>query len=136
MALEPEGICSEYRYLNAMPVPSSSSMVAHNSFLITAIRTQTNALAIFIVLQCLDVLTTLVFLSKGMAEGNPLMGLALSSAHAPWLGLVVSKLIAVLIGRYCYRNGRFTLLRRANAGYALVVGWNLVGITAALLAAR
>jgi hypothetical protein len=110
--------------------------VTDNSFLITAIRTQTNTLAIFIALQCLDVLTTLIFLSKGMAEGNPLMGFALSSAHAPWLGLVASKMIAVMIGHYCYRNGRFRLLRRANAGYSLVVGWNLIGITAALLAAH
>jgi len=100
------------------------------------IRTQTNTLAIFIVLQCLDVLTTLVFLSKGLAEGNPLMSLALSSTHSPWLGLAVSKLIAVLIGQYCFRSGRFRLLRRASIGYSVVVGWNLVGITAAMAAHR
>jgi hypothetical protein len=77
----------------------------------------------------------LVFLSKGITEGNPLIGLALSpSARAPWLGLVVSKLIAVLIGQYCYRTGRFRLLRRANVAYSLVIGWNLVGIVAAMLA--
>jgi hypothetical protein len=64
------------------------------------------------------------------------MSLALSSAHAPWLGLAVSKLIAVLIGQYCYRSERFQLLRLANAGYSLIVGWNLVGITAALFAAH
>jgi hypothetical protein len=110
--------------------------VADNGVLITEIRTQTNALAIFIVLQCLDVLTTLIFLSKGMAEGNPLMGLALSTSHAPWLGLTVSKMIAVIIGQYCYRSGRLRLLRRANAGYSVVVGWNLVGIIAALSATR
>jgi hypothetical protein len=91
-------------------------------------------MAIFFVLQCLDVITTLIFLSKGIAEGNPLIGLALSSARVPWLGLVVSKLIAVLIGHYCYRTGRFTLLRRVNTAYSLVVGWNLVGIVAAVFA--
>ena len=99
-----------------------------------AIRTQTNALLIFILLQCLDVLTTLVFLRHGMAEGNPLVSWALSNARAPWVGLVVSKLIAALIGQYCYRSGRFNLLRRANAGYSLVVGWNLVAIAAAVVA--
>ena len=81
-----------------------------------AIRTHINPLLFFIVLQCLDVLTTLIFLSQGMAEGNPLVSWALSSAHAPWVGLVISKLLAALIGQYCYRSGRFTLLRWANAG--------------------
>jgi hypothetical protein len=113
---------------------SSTQQAAYNTILTPAVRTSTKALTIFIVLQCLDVLTTLIFLSKGMAEGNPLMGLALSSARAPWLGLGLAKLIAVLIGQHCYRSGRFSLLRRANAGYSLVVGWNLIGITAALLA--
>lgn len=57
---------------------------------------------------------------------------ALSHASAPWVGLVVSKLMAALIGQYCYRKGRITLLRRANAGYSLVVGWNLVAIAPVL----
>ncbi|MGA3236118.1 MAG: DUF5658 family protein [Bryobacteraceae bacterium] len=89
------------------------------------------ALQFFIALQCLDVFTTLVFLNRGVPEGNPLMSWALSHARAPWLGLVATKLMAAFIGQYCYRSGRMTLLRRANAGYSLVVGWNLVAIGAA-----
>jgi hypothetical protein len=89
------------------------------------------ALPFFILLQCLDVITTLVFLSKGVKEGNPLVSWALSNARAPWAGLVVTKLIAAFIGQYCYRSGRMTLLRRANAGYSLVVGWNLLSIAVA-----
>jgi hypothetical protein len=69
-----------------------------------------------------------------MDEGNPLVHWALSSAHAPWIGLVLTKLIAALIGQYCYRTGRMTLLRRANAGYSLVVGWNVFAIVVALFA--
>ena len=69
-----------------------------------------------------------------MAEGNPLMHWALAATAAPWAGLVVTKTIAALIGHYCYRSGRMTLLRRANAGYSLVVVWNLIGISAAMLA--
>jgi hypothetical protein len=102
--------------------------------LATEIRTQTNVLAFFIVLQCLDALTTLAFLSKGVPEGNPLVSWALTRTHAPWAGLLATKLIATFIGQYCYRSGRMTLLRKANAGYSLVVGWNLVGIGAAALA--
>jgi len=99
-----------------------------------AIHTPTNALPIFVILQCMDVLTTLTFLRSGVAEGNPLMHLAIAYAHTPWVGLVITKSIAVLIGGYCYRSRRMTLLRRANAGYSLVVGWNLVAIAAAAVA--
>ncbi len=69
-----------------------------------------------------------------MDEGNPLVHWAPINAHAPWVGLVITKLIAAFIGQYCYRSGRMTLLRRANAGYSLVVGWNLFAIGVALLA--
>jgi len=87
-----------------------------------------------VVLQCLDVLTTLVFLRKGVLEGNPLLVWALPYAHAPWVGLVAAKTIATLIGFYCYRNGRTAALRMANAVYCLVVGWNLTAIAAAVVA--
>lgn len=99
----------------------------------TGVRARTNVLPTFVILQCLDVLTTLVFLSKGIAEGNPLLVWALPFAHAPWVGLVAAKLIATAMGFYCYRNGRITALRLANAGYFLIVGWNLSTIGAALV---
>ena len=100
----------------------------------TQTQSQTNALKIFVCLQCLDVLTTLLFLSKGVAEGNPLVHWALNNSHTPWVGLVLTKLTAVLIGQYCYRSGRITLLRWANTGYSLVIGWNLIAIMAGALA--
>lgn len=83
----------------------------------------------------LDTFTTLVFLSRGMNEGNPLVSWTLFHAHAPWMGLVLTKSMAALVGLYCYRNGRMRLLRTANVGYLFVVGWNLVAIGASLLAA-
>ena len=78
-------------------------------------------------------LTTLAFLSKGVAEGNPLLVWALPYAHAPWVGLVAAKLIAMLMGLYCYRNGKITALRLANAGYFLIVGWNLCTLAAVVV---
>lgn len=50
------------------------------------------------------------------------------------MGLVTAKLIAALIGLYCYRSGRTAALRLANAAYFLVVGWNLAAIVAAVIA--
>jgi hypothetical protein len=43
--------------------------------------------------------------------------------------------VAMLIGFYCYRNGKFTALRIANIGYAGIVGWNLLSIATAAFAA-
>ena len=102
--------------------------------LTTPVWTRTKALPIFVMLQCLDVLTTLIFLSKGVAEGNALLVWALPYAHSPWIGLVAAKLIATSIGYYCYRNSRITALRLANAGYFLVIAWNLATIAAVAIA--
>lgn len=125
-----------YRYFEKAPTGlqyfRARQLMRHDCLLPASTRIESNALPFFILLQCLDVLTTLVFLSKGMDEGNPLVHWAISNAHAPWIGLVVTKLIAALIGQYLYRSGRMALLRRANAGYSLVVGWNLLAIGAAL----
>jgi hypothetical protein len=123
----------------SMPVPGTIALLPvffapHNCSLISTIAAKKNALPLFILIQCLDILTTLVFLSKGIAEGNPLVSWALSSTHSPWIGLVIAKLIAALIGQYCHRSGRLRLLQRANAGYSLVVGWNLVAIAAGMMA--
>jgi hypothetical protein len=98
-----------------------------------AVWIRTNVLPVFVVLQCLDVLTTLIFLSKGVAEGNPLLSWTLSYAHAPWMGLIAAKLMATFIGYYCYRKGRITALRLANVGYFLIVGWNLITIAASAI---
>ena len=75
-----------------------------------------------------------MFLSRGVAEGNPLIALALSSGHSPLPSLVAVKVIAMLIGFYCYRSGRITALRLANMGYLLIVVWNLAAIAIAAIA--
>jgi len=98
------------------------------------LRSESTALPVFMGLQCLDVATTLLFLSRGVEEGNPLVSWALSNAHSPWVGLIVAKMAAAFVGQYLYRSGRLSLLRRANIGYGMVVAWNLVAITATLLA--
>jgi uncharacterized protein DUF5658 len=102
--------------------------------LTTTLRTSANVLPIFVALQCLDFATTLQFMARGVAEGNPLLTMALPYAHTPWIGLAAAKLTATLIGFYCYRSGRIRILRLANVGYFLIVAWNLATIAAASLA--
>lgn len=79
-------------------------------------------------LQVLDFLTTIAFLLHGVQEGNPLVRYFLSTSVNPINGLLIVKLLAVLLGIYCWRMGRGKLLRRINFGFALLVAWNLVAL--------
>ena len=46
----------------------------------------------------------------------------------PISGLIVVKLLAILLGIYCWRMGRQRLLSRINALFAFVIAWNLVAL--------
>jgi hypothetical protein len=103
----------------------------HDSCVTSAIRTKANGFQVFVALQCLDALTTLIFLSRGVTEGNPVVSGMMPFVHAQWIGLFAAKSLAMLIGFYCYRHGKFAALRIANFGYAAIVAWNLLTIAAA-----
>jgi len=79
-------------------------------------------------LQVLDFLTTIAFLVNGVKEGNPVVRFALTMATNPISGLLVIKLLAVLLGIYCWRMGRQQLLGRINILFAILVAWNLVAL--------
>lgn len=79
-------------------------------------------------LQVLDFLTTIAFLVNGVREGNPLVRLALSVGSNPVASLLMVKLLAVLLGFYCWRVGKRQLLSRINLLFALLVAWNLVAL--------
>jgi len=80
--------------------------------------------AIYCYLQGLDLLTTLALLLHGYPEGNPVVRFALENAPSPLWGLAAVKLIAMLIGVYCWIAGRASALRKANILFALAVAWN------------
>ena len=85
-------------------------------------------LAQYCVLQLLDMITTLVFLSVGVQEGNPVVAQAMRLARNPLGALMAVKLVAIAIGIYCFRAKRFRLLRRVNWLFAALVVWNVVAI--------
>lgn len=87
-------------------------------------------LAQYSVLQALDLITTLLFLSAGVQEGNPIVLQAMQWAQNPLGGLVGVKIVALAIGVYCWSAGRHTLLRRANWLFAALVIWNVIAIYA------
>jgi hypothetical protein len=79
-------------------------------------------------LQMLDFLTTIAFIVNGVKEGNPLVRFALTMGANPIGGLVLIKLLAVILGIYCWRMGRQQLLSRINMLFALLIAWNLIAL--------
>jgi hypothetical protein len=79
-------------------------------------------------LQVLDFLTTIAFLVNGVREGNPLVRLVLGVGFNPIASLLVVKLLAILLGFYCWRVGKRQLLSRMNLLFALLIAWNLVAL--------
>ena len=78
---------------------------------------------LFLYLQVLDLLTTLVGLRLGLQEISPFVRQLMRVD--PTVGLLVSKILAVLLGGYCLWAQRHRILRWINYWYAALVAWNL-----------
>ncbi len=98
-----------------------------------ASRDSLDLLATFGGLQILDVLSTLACLLRGLPEGNPCIRWMMETAGSPLAGIFCVKMIALLFGFVCWRRGRLSLLRRATSAYAMVIGWNLTALAAAVI---
>jgi hypothetical protein len=85
-------------------------------------------LLLFLALQICDLLTTLVFLHRGVTEANPLIRAAFRMAANPAVGLTAIKLAGCGLALYSWRTERMRLLRLANVLFGLCVCWNLVAI--------
>ena len=79
---------------------------------------------IFVYLQLLDFLTTLVGLRLGAGEASPFIA-KLILAAGPVMGVAASKGIALAIAALCIGIGRSRLVMWANSWYAALVVWNL-----------
>ncbi|MBZ5584463.1 MAG: DUF5658 family protein [Acidobacteriia bacterium] len=84
---------------------------------------------IFIYLQLLDLLTTLVGLRLGAAEASPFVRLLMHAG--PAAGVALSKLLALLLGGLCVYAGKQHLIRWASYWYGGLVIWNLTVMLAA-----
>src|ERR1700730_11921374 len=82
----------------------------------------------FAYLQMLDWMTTVAFLLHGVQEGNPLIRFAMDHSPNPLSALVAVKVLAMMLGFYCWRMGRTRLLTRMNILFAVVVAWNLLAL--------
>jgi hypothetical protein len=78
---------------------------------------------IFLYLQLLDILTTLLGFSLGISEGSPFIQLMLR--WGPVNGLILSKILAAGLAGACLYLGKRNLIRWINYWYAALVVWNL-----------
>jgi hypothetical protein len=78
---------------------------------------------IFIYLQLLDFLTTVVAMKIGFVESSPFIRWLMSSNYT--IGLAESKVIAVGLAVLCILIKKSFLIRWINRWYAVLVVWNL-----------
>jgi hypothetical protein len=80
-------------------------------------------LEMFVYLQILDVMSTLVGFSLGNTEASPFIRLLIR--WGPFTGLVASKFVATGCLLLCIYLNRWGLIRWINYWYAVLVLWNL-----------
>jgi hypothetical protein len=84
---------------------------------------------IFIYLQLLDLLTTLVGFKLGASEASPFIRLLMH--FGPAAGVAASKLVALGLGALCVYKRKYDLIRLATYWYGALVVWNLMVMLAA-----
>ena len=84
---------------------------------------------IFIYLQVLDVLTTLVGFKLGAVEGSPFIRLLMHAG--PAAGVIASKVLALGLVAICVYTRKHRLIRWITYWYGGLVVWNLMVMLAA-----
>jgi hypothetical protein len=86
----------------------------------------TPSIVLFLGLQILDVLTTLVGLHFGAQEGSSFIGRLLGGG--PLTGLLISKILAAGLAAFAMFLNRKRMLVFLNFWFAAVVVWNVIAI--------
>ena len=89
--------------------------------------------SIFIALQAVDIITTLIAFRLGGTEQNPLVASFLSIGAIP--GLLLSKAAVIALASLAVSYGKGRRLHLANVAFTLVVVWNLSIISRLAIAA-
>jgi hypothetical protein len=83
---------------------------------------------VFVYLQLLDLLTTLLGFRLGAVEASPFVRLMMHAG--PLNGVIVSKVLALGIGAFCIYTNKNHVIRWISYWYGVLVIWNLVVILA------
>ena len=78
---------------------------------------------VFLYLQLLDFMTTIIGLKVGVQEFSPFIRLLMR--WDPTIGVAISKLIAGLLGGICLWRGKIRVIKWINYAFAALVAWNL-----------
>ena len=84
---------------------------------------------VFIYLQLLDLLTTLIGFRVGAGEASPFIRMLMHAG--PVMGVTLSKLVALGLGGLCVYLKKHHLIRWATYWYGGLVVWNLMVMLAA-----
>ena len=84
------------------------------------------SLTLFIALQVLDILTTMIGLQLGAQEGSMFIGRLMSVG--PLAALLICKILAVFLAAVAMKFKRPRVIVILNFWFALLVSWNLVMI--------
>ena len=87
-------------------------------------KRQMSVTHIFIYLQLLDLLTTLIGIRMGAAEASPFIRVLMH--FGPSLGVVLSKVFALGLGAICIQLKKQYLIRWISYWYGCLVVWNLM----------
>lgn len=82
------------------------------------------SLTVFVVLQVLDVLTTLIGLNAGAQEASIFVGRLMNAG--PVAGLLISKILGVALVAMALKFRRTRVIVFLNYWFAAVVSWNLL----------
>jgi hypothetical protein len=83
---------------------------------------------VFLYLQVLDVITTLLGLRMGAGEASPFIRMLMT--FGPVTGLLGAKLVGFALGAYCVATRRFRTIQIVNYFFAALILWNLANIMA------
>jgi len=82
------------------------------------------AILIFVYLQVLDFLTTMVGFKLGASEASPFI-IKLIHSTSPVMGVAASKVVGLVLGSVCLATNKSHLVTWINFWYAGLVVWNL-----------
>lgn len=88
-----------------------------------ALTDNSASLQLFLYLQLLDLITTLLGFRMGLSEASPFIHFLMQFGILG--GLLGSKMVGVVIGAFCVWRRRFRVIGLINYWYAALVIWNL-----------
>jgi len=92
------------------------------------------SLTLFVALQSLDILTTMIGLQMGAQEGSVFIGQLMRVG--PLEGLLISKILAVFLAAMAMKFKRPRIIVFLNFWFALLVTWNLAMIVLSAFGVR